>query len=131
MLLPRKCKTGASKRPFFLARPSPDSAFPEPFANVFDQTLRGILDHVEHKVEAVAQPVIRIGHFVVIEVVRKIHEELDLRPLLRHRQALEIEKSLINEINKVENVSKGTDNLLAGLADEAEARIYKIRQRLL
>ena len=45
-------------------------------------------------------------------------------------QALEIEKSLLKEIENVGKVSKGTDNLLAGLADDAEVRIYKIQQRL-
>ena len=45
-------------------------------------------------------------------------------------QALEVEKSLVKEIEQVGKVSKGTDNLLAGIADESEVRIYKIQQRL-
>lgn len=44
-------------------------------------------------------------------------------------QALEIEKSLIKAIETVGQVSKGTDNLIAGIADDAEKRIYKIQQR--
>lgn len=45
--------------------------------------------------------------------------------------ALNLESNLRSEIEVAcEGASKGTENLLAALADESEARTYKLRQRV-
>src|SRR5574343_333485 len=60
------------------------------FLDILNQAKRGIFDHVENKVEPMPQSVVRVWHFVVIEVAGVSHEQTDTILLFRASQTLQI-----------------------------------------
>ena len=68
---------------------------------------------------------------ITTKAARELYEYQDTTPIECYESLLEGERELLDLIAKCcEEVSCGTSNLLANLADDAEVRIYQINQRI-
>ncbi len=58
--------------------------------NVLEQTLGSVFHHIQHQIKTMPQAIIGIRHFVIVELLGKIHEQVNLRQLIRPGQTAQV-----------------------------------------
>jgi DNA-binding ferritin-like protein len=103
----------------------------------------GFYGQAETEYDAVAERLVGLygrQHISLKEIVERMEDKLEkmadpstisVENMFAQGGMLEADlKDLCNSLNKYADISAGTQNLIAQIADNAEARFYKIRQRL-